>query len=158
MIFQAGLLQPPVRIGPLLFSVLLGLVVFFSFPSFLSCRGTCSVIFLSLLLLLLLLFLFLGLGLLSFASSSLSKPGLLFAMNVSKETRTCFLVSSIPHLLAAPSTWLMPSSSPPALKIPRSLSLSSKSLERPFDVVGRVDSNTAAFCGHWNTVIVCFPH
>merc|ERR1712107_897938 len=53
-------------------------------------------------------------------------------------------------------TWLMPPSSPPALKIPRSLSLSSKSLERPFDVFGRVDSNTAAFCGHWNTVSVCF--
>merc|ERR1712013_532707 len=89
-------------------------------------------------------------------SSSLSKPGLLLAMNVSKETRTCFLVNSTPHLLAAPSTWPMPSSSPPALKIARSLSLSSKSLERPFDVVGRVDSNTAAFCGHWNTVIVWF--
>merc|ERR1719495_2471146 len=135
--------------------MLLGLVVFFSFPSFLSCRRTGSVIFLSLLLLLLLC-LFFGFGLLSFISSSLSKPGLLFAMNVSKETRTCLLVNSTPHLLAAPSTWLMPSSSPPALKIPRSLSLSSKSLERPFEVFGRVDSNTAAFCGQWNTVIVCF--
>merc|ERR1712047_53167 len=155
MIFQAGLLQPPVRIGPLLFSVLLGLIVFFSFPSFLSCRGTGSVIFLLLLLLLLYFCLFFGFGLFSFTSSSLSSPGLLFAMNVSKETRTCFLVNSTPHLLAAPSTWL-PMSSPPALKIPRSLSLSSKSLERLFEAVGRPDSNTAAFCGHWNTFIVCF--
>merc|ERR1712107_549381 len=94
-----GLLQPPVRIGPLLFSVLLGLVVFFSFPSFLSCRRTGSTSFLSLFLLLLLLFcLFFGFGPPSFTSSSLSKPGLLFAMNVSKERRTCFLVNSNPHL------------------------------------------------------------
>merc|ERR1711902_157127 len=67
-----------------------------------------------------------------------------------------WLWTALLHLLVAPSTWLMPPSSPPALKIPRSLSLSSKSLERPFDVFGRVDSNTAAFCGHWNTVSVCF--
>merc|ERR1711936_1426763 len=115
-------------------------------------RLTFSPAFLTLLLLLLLFFFF-GFGL-SFTSSSLSSPGLLLAMKVSKETLTCFLVSSSPHLLAAPSTWLFdPSlSPPPLLKIPRSFSLSSSALESSVEVVGLADSNTLAFCGHWNIV------
>merc|ERR550519_1346565 len=78
---------------------------------------------------------------------------LLVAMKVSKETLTCFFVSSRPHLLAAPSTWQFdPSTAPPVLKIPRSFSLSSIALESTVEVVGLADSNTLAFCGHWNVV------
>merc|ERR1711936_1228755 len=112
-----------------------------------SDRLTFSPAFLALLLLLL-LFLFFGFGL-SFTSSSLSSPGLLLAMKVSKETLTCFFVSSSPHLLAAPSTRQFDPSAPPVLKIPRSFSLCSSALESTVEVVGLADSNTLAFCLLW---------
>merc|ERR1719391_430383 len=138
---QAGLLHPPVLIC----------VPFFSFLSFFSYHFTGSTVFFSFTLLFFLFVFLFGFGL-SFTSSSLSSPGLLLAMKVSKETLTCFFVSSMPHLLAAPSTRLFDSSAPPVLKIPRSFSLSSSALESTVEPVGPADSNTAAFCGHWNIV------